>query len=91
MYSMLECDTVIYIKQSVQYERVWYRYPYVTKCTVWKSVIQWSICSKMYGMLECDLHVTKCTVWKSVIQWSICSKMYGMLECDLYVTECTVW
>jgi len=37
---MLECDTVIYMYQSVQYVRVWYIDLHVTKCTVWYSVIQ---------------------------------------------------
>jgi hypothetical protein len=38
VYSMLECDKVIYMQQCVQYV----------------SVIEWSICSKVYSMLECD-------------------------------------
>jgi len=41
---MEESDTMIYMQQSVQYGREWYSDLYVTKCTVWKRVIQWSIC-----------------------------------------------
>jgi hypothetical protein len=32
---MVECDTVIYMQQSVQYVRVWYSDLYVAMCTVW--------------------------------------------------------
>jgi hypothetical protein len=31
---MVECDTVVYMWQSVQYGRVWYSGIYVTKSTV---------------------------------------------------------
>jgi hypothetical protein len=34
VYSMVMCDTVIYIWQSVQYVRVWNSDLYVAKCTV---------------------------------------------------------
>jgi len=36
---MVDCDTVIYMHQSVQYGRVWYSDIYVAKCTVLKSVM----------------------------------------------------
>ena len=39
---------IINYLHNVQYDL------YVTKCTVCKSVIQWSICNKVYSMLECD-------------------------------------
>jgi hypothetical protein len=37
---------------------------YVTNCTVWYIVIQWSISNKVYSMVVwySDIYVTKCTV-----------------------------
>jgi len=32
---MVECDTVIYMYQSVHHGREWYSDLYVIKCTVW--------------------------------------------------------
>ena len=80
MYSMLECDTVIYVQQCVQYVRVWYSDLYIAKCTVCKSVIQWSICTKVYSMLECD---TVIYMYQSV-------QYVRMWYSDLYAAMCTV-
>ena len=71
---MVECDTVIYMQQSVPYVRVWYSDLYVT------------IFSAQYVRVwQSDLYVTKCTVCESVIQWSICSKVHSMLEFDTVI------
>jgi hypothetical protein len=47
-------------------------------------MLVWSICDKVYSMLECDtvIYMQQCVQYVSVIEWSICNMVYSMLECD---------
>jgi hypothetical protein len=86
VYSMLECDTVIYMQQS-EYIRVWYNIdhcitlPYCTLFYIWMSVSHSTI---VYNLL----HIDYCITLLHTVHFVTYRRVWYS---DLYVTNCTVW
>jgi hypothetical protein len=71
----------------MQYRRVWYNNLFGAKCVLWKSVIQWSLCSKVYSIEEYDtvINVQQSIVYGSVWYSDIFVAVYNIVGCATVV------